>query len=109
MLFRSTIASVWRQEKLARDAAEIGRLGKELYERLAVASQHLRVVGTGLTSAVNNYNKFVGSFERNVLSSGRRFLSLNIEPGAREIDEVSPVEVLPRYGEALPIEDQAAE
>ena len=104
-----TIASVWRQEKLARDAAEIGRLGKELYERLAVASQHLRVVGTGLTSAVNNYNKFVGSFERNVLSSGRRFLSLNIEPGAREIDEVSPVEVLPRYGEALPIEDQAAE
>ena len=105
-----TIASVWRQERLARDAAEIGRLGKELYERLALAAQHLRVVGSGLTTAVNNYNKFVGSFERNVLSSGRKFLALNIEPGAREIEAVDPVEVLPRYGNgAALIEDQAAE
>eukprot|EP01035_Chromulina_nebulosa_P033812 gene33812-45284_t len=94
-----TVSAVWRQEKLAKEARKIGELGKELYDRLAISAQHLRVMGSGLSSAVNNYNKFVGGFERNVLSSGRKFLGLNIEPGAREIEEVPPVEALARYGD----------
>jgi DNA recombination protein RmuC len=94
-----TVASVWRQEGLAREARQIGQLGKEMYDRLAVAAQHLKSVGNGLTSAVNNYNKFVGSFERNVLSTGRRFAELNVETGQRQIEEVSAVEALPRYGD----------
>ena len=93
-----TVAGVWRQEGLAREANHIGQLGKEMYDRLAVAAQHLKSVGSGLGSAVNNYNKFVGSFERNVMSTGRKFVALNIETGSRELEEVSPVEALPRYG-----------
>jgi DNA recombination protein RmuC len=92
-----TVAAVWRQEKLAKEARQIGELGKELYDRLATAADHLRVVGGGLTTAVNNYNKFVGSFERNVLSTGKKFRELNIEPSAKEIELVPPVEALPRY------------
>ncbi len=95
-----TVAAVWRQEKLANEAKQIGALGKELYDRLAVAEGHLRTVGSGLTTAVNNYNKFVGSFERNVLSTGRKFKELNIETGAREIEGIQPVEALARYGDA---------
>ncbi len=94
-----TVASVWRQEGLAREAKQIGQLGKELYDRIAVAAQHLKSVGSGLSSAVNNYNKFVGSFERNVISTGRKFAALNIETGARELEDVPVVEALPRYGE----------
>ncbi|MDQ3144061.1 MAG: DNA recombination protein RmuC, partial [Pseudomonadota bacterium] len=94
-----TVAAVWRQEKLAKEAAEIGRLGKELYDRLAVAAGHLRVVGSGLSSAVNNYNKFVGSFERNVLSTGRKFKEMNIETGAKELETVPSIEALARYGD----------
>jgi DNA recombination protein RmuC len=93
-----TVASVWRQEGLAREAKQIGALGKEMYDRIAVAAQHLKSVGSGLNSAVNNYNKFVGSFERNVMSTGRRFAELNIETGKRELEEVPLVEALPRYG-----------
>ncbi|MGZ3255697.1 MAG: DNA recombination protein RmuC, partial [Croceibacterium sp.] len=52
-----TVAHVWRQDGLAGEAQEIGRLGTELYERLAVAADHLKRVGGGLESAVNNYNK----------------------------------------------------
>ncbi|HEY7807126.1 MAG TPA: DNA recombination protein RmuC [Croceibacterium sp.] len=92
-----TVAQVWRQDGLAREAQEIGRLGSELYERLAVAADHLKRVGGGLESAVNNYNKFVGSFERNVLSSGKRLAEKGIEIGKREIDEVPLVESAPRY------------
>jgi DNA recombination protein RmuC len=93
-----TVASVWRQEGLAREAKQIGALGKEMYDRIAVAAQHLKSVGSGLNSAVNNYNKFVGSFERNVMSTGRRFAELNVETGKRELEEVPQVEALPRYG-----------
>ncbi len=92
-----TVASVWRQEGLAREAKHIGALGKEMYDRLAVAAQHLKSVGSGLNSAVNNYNKFVGSFERNVLSTGRRFAELNIETGRRALEDIPMIEALPRY------------
>jgi DNA recombination protein RmuC len=95
-----TVAQVWRQDGLAREAQEIGRMGAELYERLATAAEHLKRVGGGLESAVNNYNKFVGSFERNVLSSGKRLAEKGVEIGKREIDEVPLVEAAPRYGAA---------
>ena len=42
-----TVAAVWRQEKLAKEARQIGELGKELYDRLAKAAQDLRKVGSG--------------------------------------------------------------
>jgi DNA recombination protein RmuC len=107
-----TVAQVWRQDGLAREAREIGRMGGELYDRLAVAADHMKRVGAGLETAVNNYNKFVGSFERNVLSSGRRLRDKHIEIGKREIDEVPPIEAAPRYGaDALiaPVNDDGAE
>jgi DNA recombination protein RmuC len=94
-----TVAAVWRQERLAHDARRIGELGKEMHERLAVAAEHLRVVGGGLSSAVNRYNQFVGSFERNVLSTGRKFRDLNIETTSKDIPELPPVESLARHGE----------
>lgn len=95
-----TVASVWRQEGLAAEAKQIGQLGKELYDRLAVSAEHLKRVGSGLSSAVGHYNKFVGSFERNVLSTGRKFAALNIETGKRELETIDEIEALPRYGDA---------
>ncbi|MEQ1538460.1 MAG: DNA recombination protein RmuC [Sphingorhabdus sp.] len=98
-----TVSSVWQQEGLAREAKQIGALGKEMYERIAVAAGHLKTVGSGLSSAVNNYNKFVGSFERNVMSTGRKFAELNVETGKRELEDVPLVEALPRYGDVVDI------
>src|SRR3546814_782329 len=91
-----TVAAVWRQEKLASEAKAIGALGKEMYDRLAVVSGHLRKVGTGLTTAVNNYNSFVSSFEGRVLVTARKFRDLNIETGSKEIEDATPVEALAR-------------
>ena len=92
-----TVAQVWRQDTIAREAIEIGKAGAELYDRLAVAAEHMKRVGGGLETAVNNYNKFVGSFERNVLSAGRRLKDKGIEIGKREIDQVPLVEAAPCY------------
>ena len=92
-----TVAQVWRQDKLAEEARAIGQMGAELYDRIAVAAEHLKRVGGGLETAVSNYNKFVGSFERNVLTSGRRLADKGIEIGKREIEPVPLVESAPRY------------
>ncbi|HSG33377.1 MAG TPA: DNA recombination protein RmuC [Sphingomonadaceae bacterium] len=92
-----TVAQVWRQDRMASEAREIGRMGAELYDRLRVSAEHLKRVGGGLETAVNNYNKFVGSFERNVLSSSKRMADKGLEIG-KEIEEVQLVESAPRYG-----------
>ena len=110
-----TVAMVWTQDKLAREAGEIGRLGAEIYDRMATAGEHLKGVGAGLDRAVRKYNDFVGSFERNVLTSGRRLRDKGIAIGKREIEDVPLVEAIPRYGEGLalpggdPANDEAAE
>jgi len=92
-----TVAMVWKQDQLAREAVEIGKAGAELYDRIAVAAEHLKRVGGGLESAVNNYNKFVSSFERNVVTSGKRLRDKGIEIGKREIEDVPMIEAAPRY------------
>ncbi|WP_174291861.1 DNA recombination protein RmuC, partial [Sphingomonas bacterium] len=104
-----TVAAVWRQERLATQAREIGALGKEMYERLAKVAEDMRKVGTGLTSAVNNYNSFVSSFESRALVTARKFRDLDVDTGARELIRPEPVEALARYGEELQRLPDAAE
>jgi DNA recombination protein RmuC len=95
-----TVASVWRQERLAEEAREIGALGKEMYERLAALAGHMRRVGSGLNSAVENYNKFVSSFESRALVTGRKFRELNIETGNKDIEDLPAIEALARESSA---------
>lgn len=95
-----TVAAVWRQEMLAKDAREIGALGKELYDRLAKALGDLRTVGSGLNTAVKNFNTFASSLESRALVSARKLRDYNIETGAREIESVPPVELLASHATA---------
>lgn len=101
-----TVSAVWRQERLAKEAAEIGRLGKEMHDRLAKVADDLRKVGTGLNSAVNNFNSFSNSFNGRLMVTGRKFRDLNIETGAREIEDVAPVEALARHSETPALEER---
>lgn len=95
-----TLAGHWRQAKMQDQAKQVGLLGKELYERLAVAATHLKRLGGGLNSAVANYNSFVGSFDTRVLSTGRKFRDLDVETGGKEIEAVEPLDVLARDSQA---------
>jgi len=89
------VAYGWNQEKLARNAQEISGLGKELYERLRALGGHFEKVGKGLDSAVENYNKAVGSLESRVMVSARKFAELGA-PVAAEIAELNPIETTTR-------------
>jgi DNA recombination protein RmuC len=96
-----SVASVWQQEALARNARDIALLGKELYDRLAKVGEDLRKVGSGLNSAVTNFNSFTNSFNSRLVSTGRKFRELNIETGSRELEEVPAVEALASASEGL--------
>ncbi|HEY0106662.1 MAG TPA: DNA recombination protein RmuC [Rhizomicrobium sp.] len=86
----------WRQEKLAANALDVARLGRELYQRLSTMTDHVSVVGKHLRDGVGAYNKLVGSLEGRVLPQARRFHELGVEGTAGEIDELPQIDVVVR-------------
>ncbi|HEY7474265.1 MAG TPA: DNA recombination protein RmuC [Vicinamibacterales bacterium] len=68
----------WKQQQLADNAEEIRQIGRELYDRLTNMVGHLSEVGRGLTSAAQNYDRFIGSLEQKVLPGARRFKDLGV-------------------------------
>jgi DNA recombination protein RmuC len=85
----------WKQTVLADNAAEIRRLGEDLYKRLAVFGEHLGRLGKSLGNSVDSFNKAVGSLEQQVLPAARRFPELGLRVN-REIEPIEPVASLAR-------------
>jgi DNA recombination protein RmuC len=85
----------WKQTVLADNAAEVRRLGEELYKRLAVFGEHLGKLGKSLGSSVESFNRAVGSLEQQVLPAARRFPDLGLRVN-REIDAIDPIASLTR-------------
>ena len=102
-----TVASVWRQEKLAEEAAEIARLGKELHSRLATMGSHVVKLGRNLELATGAYNSFVGSLESQVLTQAKRFETLEVSHGGKEIDTMPVIDTTPRALTKLSVNDDA--
>jgi DNA recombination protein RmuC len=101
-LLRS-IAYGWRQEQLARNAAEISELGRQLYERLRVLTGHVGDVGASLGRATAAFNRAVGSMESRVLPSARRFRDLGAA-GGEDIPLLESIDEQPRGLTPLPTE-----
>jgi DNA recombination protein RmuC len=89
------VAYGWRQSVLAENAARIQALAEDLYRRLAKFGEHMGRIGKALGASIDAYNGAVGSLERQVLPGARKFTELGLRP-EREIEELAPVEKLPR-------------
>jgi len=90
-----TVAHAWRQEQATQNAEEIRRLGKELYDRLAVLAGHLGRVGRHLGQTVESFNQAAGSMQSRVLPSAQRMKELGAT-GGRDLADVPPVSIAPR-------------
>jgi DNA recombination protein RmuC len=91
----AAVAYGWKQTVLADNAAEIRRLGEDLYKRLAVFGEHLGKLGKSLGSSVDAFNKAVGSLEQQILPAARRFPELGLRVQA-ELSIIEPVDSLTR-------------
>tara|TARA_Y100001970_G_scaffold31322_2_gene38858 strand:+ start:1896 stop:3086 length:1191 start_codon:yes stop_codon:yes gene_type:complete len=68
----------WREESMAENAKQISDLGRELYERLSVFTEHFGSIGTTLGRTVDAYNKAVSSFQSRVFVTAKKFKEINI-------------------------------
>ncbi len=90
------VAYGWREERLAENARAISNLGQELYGRISTMADHWGRVGRNLGSAVDSYNKALGSLETRVLVSARKFKELHATSGGDDIATIEPLEGAPR-------------
>lgn len=91
-----TVAFAWRQEALAENAAKVHQVGKELHSRLVTMTGHITKMGRSLESSTKDYNKLIGSLERNVLSSARKMVALEVVDPKDAIAEPREIEEFPR-------------
>lgn len=91
-----TVAYAWRQEALAENAQKVLTVGKELYARLVTMTSHVTRTGRALESATKSYNQMIGSLERNVLTSARRMVELDVVDERDAIEEMKGIEEVPR-------------
>lgn len=96
-----TVAYAWRQDALAANAAEVHRLGKELYGRLATMGGHMSKLGGALSGAVTAYNKSVGSLESRVLVTARKFADLGLASESDAADALGAPPQVESTGRAL--------
>jgi DNA recombination protein RmuC len=78
----------WREDKLAKNAAEISAAGRQLYTRLVTLGNHLSKLGDSIDRTVATYYQVVGSIERNAFPAARKFEEL----GASSSDAIPELE-----------------
>jgi DNA recombination protein RmuC len=81
----------WQQEQRTANADEVGKLGKELYDRMRTFVNYFADIGRNLDRALEAYNKGVGSLEARVLVTARKFKERGAIAG-EEIETIEPVD-----------------
>lgn len=101
-----TVAYAWRQEAAVENAQAVAELAGELYRRISAMVDHLNKVGRDLDRCVDSYNKAMGSLEKRVLVSARKFQETGAAGHDRKLlDTPAPVEKKARQIDVLEIEE----
>ena len=90
------IAYGWQQEQITKNAQFVAKLGKELHQRVDTFVDHMVSLGKSLQSAVDRYNKSVGSLESRVLPAARRFEDLGVTSQSASIASLNAVDLQTR-------------
>ncbi len=90
-----TVAHGWRQRALAENIDKIRDTGVELYTRLLKMSDNFSKLGSAIERSVEMYNSTVGSLEKNVLPSARKFEELR-PATCEQLEQLSEVDTVPR-------------
>ena len=114
-----TVAVSWQHAVVTEEAESLFDISRELYGRLSTMAQHVEKLGRSVKATVNDYNKFVGSLERQVLPSARKLNVLDeskvlgtlegVEESTRELTAPELVALAPQpEGRQKPARDGAA-
>lgn len=95
------VAFGWRQEGIADNARAISELGRELHKRLGDMSQHFARLGKQIHNVVESYNQSVGTFERRVLVSARKFNQLDPGLENHSMEMLNSLDSVPRSVQSI--------
>lgn len=96
-----TVAYAWRQESAVENARAAISLGNELYSRIYAMTEHFSRLGKELDRCVASYNRTVGSLERRVLASARKFSEMGmVEEDRKTMDAPDNIDNRPRRMES---------
>lgn len=87
------VAYGWQQHRITENAIKIAQEGRELYSRLDTFIKRFKDVGDSLGKTVERFNRAVGSLDRRLIPSARRFQELGVSRA--ELDTPGEVEVSP--------------
>ncbi len=101
-----TVAYTWRQEALAANAAEVHKLGKELYQRICTVGAHLDRLGKSIGDTVGHYNKAITSLESRVFVTARKMTDLQVVDPAEVLESPRQLTETVRLAQAPELADQ---
>jgi DNA recombination protein RmuC len=90
-----TVGALRDQARLAKEAAEIAKLGRDLYDSLRIMGGNFAAVQKSLEGAVGNWNKLVGQADSRVMARARRFKDMGAATGLDDLTELVPVAQVP--------------
>lgn len=98
-----TVALSWKEDRLRENLERVRELGQELHKRLLDATGHIQSMSKALNQTVEAHNKFIGSMEKRVLVTARKFEDL----GAANQDlHIQLLEDLELSAKELPTEER---
>lgn len=89
------VAVAYKEQRLASEAEELRRLGKEFHERFVAVLMHLSRLGETLGKSVEHYNSLLGSYQTRLEPTLRKFEDSGATSG-KAPPELPPVSVVPR-------------
>lgn len=101
-----TVAHLWRQHEMNENAQAAAELGAELYTRMGVLLGHTEKLGKSLNSSIDHYNSLLGSIDKRVLPTLRKFEDMQIAPPGKVPPEAKLIKAranMPDTGQ-LPLE-----
>ncbi len=101
------VAFGWRQEGIAENARAISELGRELHKRLGDMTQHFSRLGKQIHHVVESYNQSIGTFERRVLVSARKFNQLDPGLEDKSMEMLNCLDSVPRSVQSIEVKEGA--
>jgi Uncharacterized protein conserved in bacteria len=98
MVLLRTVAMGWQQEAVTNQAAEVQRLGKQLYTRLGTMAEHFNRIGSSLDKAVDAFNSTLNSIDSRVMVTARKLGEIGVvSPTTPCVPDPTPVSTRSRH------------
>ncbi|MCA9294282.1 MAG: DNA recombination protein RmuC [Phycisphaerales bacterium] len=91
----------WREKSISANIEHLLKLGQELHNRAAIMLQHMDKLGAAISTTAAQYNNLVGSVDRNLMPTLRKFEKSKVSSG-KTLIEPKPRTVEPATSKHLP-------